>query len=185
MEITTQLIKELRELSGAGIMDCRNALIKTNGDQEKALEILKEQNLLRVEKKSDRAVSQGLIETYVHTGGRIGAMVELNCETDFVARTAEFQELAHNLAMQIAAQEPVCITEDQIPEDIDKDPEVACLLLQPFIKDPEMNIRSLITETAAKVGENIKISRFARFELGQAASSIAELEKENATSSEA
>ena len=185
MEISTESVKELRELSGAGIMDCRNALLNTKGDKEKALQILKEQNLIRVEKKSNRTTSQGLVETYVHTGGRIGAMVELNCETDFVARTAEFQELAHNLAMQIAAQEPVCITEDQIPEDIDKDPEVACLLLQPFIKDPEMNIRSLITETAAKVGENIKVSRFARFELGQAASSIAELEKENAASAEA
>jgi elongation factor Ts len=185
MEITTQLIKELRDLSGAGIMDCRNALLQTKGDQEKALQILKEQNLLRVEKKSDRAASQGLIETYVHTGGRIGAMVELNCETDFVARTAEFQELAHNLAMQIAAQEPVCITEDQIPEDTDKDPEVACLLLQPFIKDPEMTIRDLIIETAAKVGENIQVSRFARFELGQAASSMAKLEKESTASTEA
>ena len=180
MEISTQLIKELRNLSGAGIMDCRNALLQTKGDQEKALQILKEQNLLRVEKKSNRAASQGLIETYVHTGGRIGAMVELNCETDFVARTAEFKELAHNLAMQVAAQEPVCITEDQIPEGTDKDPEVVCLLLQPFIKDPEKTIRDLITETAAKVGENVQLSRFARFELGQEASSISELEKESA-----
>ena len=185
MEITTQLIKELRDLSGAGIMDCRNALLQTKGDREKALQILKEQNLLRVEKKSSRAASQGLIETYVHTGGRIGAMVELNCETDFVARTAEFQELAHNLAMQIAAQEPICITENQIPEDTDKEPAVACLLLQPFIKDPEKTIQDLITETAAKVGENVRVSRFARFELGQAASSIAELEKEGAASTEA
>ena len=185
MEITTQLIKELRDSSGAGIMDCRNALLQTKGDQEKALQILKEQNLLRIEKKSNHTVSQGLIETYIHTGGRIGAMVELNCETDFAARTAVFQELAHNLAMQIAAQEPVCITENQIPEGIEKDPEVACLLLQPFIKDPEKTIRDLIIETAAKVGENIQVSRFARFELGQAASSIAELEKESAASAEA
>lgn len=179
MEISTESVKELRELSGAGIMDCRNALLNTKGDKEKALQILKEQNLVRVEKKSNRATSQGLIETYVHTGGRIGAMVELNCETDFVARTAEFQELAHNLAMQIAAQEPLCINEDQIPEGIDTDPEIACLLLQPFIKDPQQTIKDLITETAAKVRENIQVSRFARFELGQAEARIAELEKES------
>ena len=166
-------------------MDCRNALVKTDGDMEKASEILKEQSLVRVAKKSQREASQGLIETYVHTGGRIGAMVELNCETDFVARTPDFRELAHNLAMQVAAQEPLCITETQLPEDADTEPEIACLLLQPFIKDPEKTIRNLITETAAKVGENIQVSRFARFELGQAASSIAELEKESAASAEA
>jgi len=185
MDISTERIKELRDLSGAGIMDCRNALLETKGDLEKALQILKEQSLVRVEKKSHRAASQGLIETYVHTGGRIGAMVELNCETDFVARTAEFQELAHNLAMQIAAQEPLCITREQLPEDADTEPEVACLLLQPFIKNPEQTIRDLIIETAAKVGENIKVSRFARFELGQAECRVAELESTRAASAEA
>jgi elongation factor Ts len=183
MDISTERVKELRELSGAGIMDCRNALLQTKGDKEKALEILKEQNLVRVEKKSTRAASQGLIETYVHTGGRIGAMVELNCETDFVARTAEFQELAHDLAMQIAAQEPICIGKDQIPEDNDTDPEIACLLLQPFIKDPQKTIQDLVTETAARVRENIRVSRFARFELGQEEARIAELEKGNTASS--
>lgn len=185
MEISTERIKELRELSSAGIMDCRNTLIQTKGDLEKALLILKEQDLVRVEKKSNRAASQGLIETYIHTGGRIGAMVELNCETDFVARTKEFQELAHNLAMQVTAQEPMFISEDQIPEDTDTDPELACLLLQPFIKDPEMTIRDLITETAAKVRENIKVSRFVRFELGQADSRIAELDRESTASADA
>ncbi|UCB42999.1 MAG: elongation factor Ts [Dehalococcoidales bacterium] len=185
MDISTERVKELRELSGAGIMDCRNALLQTKGDKEKALQILKEQNLVRVEKKSTRAASQGLVETYVHTGGRIGAMVELNCETDFVARTTEFQELAHNLAMQIAAQEPICISEDQIPKDTDTDPELACLLLQPFIKDPQQTIQDLITETAAKVRENIRVSRFARFELGQAAARVAELEKESTAHTDA
>ena len=102
-------------------------------------------------------------------------MVELNCETDFVARTPEFQELAHNLAMQIAAQEPVCIDESQMPDDDDCDPEIACLLLQPFIKDPDLKIRDLINETTAKVRENIRVRRFARFELGQAEASIAEI----------
>ena len=167
MSISTENIKELRDQTGAGIMDCRNALLKTEGDMEKASEILKEQSLVRVDKKSQRETSQGLVETYVHTGGRIGAMVELNCETDFVARTPEFQELAHNLAMQVAAQEPLCITEEQMPEDADTEPEIACLLLQAFIKDPEKTIQDLITETAARVGENVRVSRFARFELGE------------------
>ena len=115
MSISTEKIKELRDITSAGIMDCRNALIKTDGDMEKAAEILKEQSLVRIEKKSQRQASQGLVEAYVHTGGRIGAMVEVNCETDFVARTPEFQELVHNIAMQVAAQEPICITGEQIP----------------------------------------------------------------------
>ncbi len=185
MEITTEQVKKLRELTGAGIMDCRNALIKSEGDEAKAVEILKSQDLLRVAKKSHRQASQGLIETYVHTGGRIGAMVELNCETDFVARTADFRELAHNIAMQIAAQEPLCITEEQLPEDADEEPEVACLLKQPYIREPDKTIRDLITETAARVGENIRVSRFARFELGQPVSRIAELKADTTTPAEA
>lgn len=185
MEIQTEVIKGLRDQSGAGIMDCRNALMKTGGDVEKALQILKEQNLARVEKKSNRTASQGVIDCYIHTGGRIGAMVELNCETDFVARTPEFQELAHNIAMQIAAQDPICISEDEAPDDPDTEPEIACLLLQPFIKNPEQTIRDLITETAAKVGENVKVSRFLRFELGQTESRIAELGKKSTASTDA
>jgi len=184
MSISTDKIKGLRDQTGAGIMDCRNALLKTDGDMEKAIEILKEQSLVRVGKKSQRAASQGLIETYVHTGGRIGAMVELNCETDFVARTPEFQELAHNLAMQVAAQEPLCITEEQMPQDTDMEPELACLLLQPFIKDPTRSIRDLITETAARVGENVRVSRFARFELGQGECRVAELRADVAAGAE-
>lgn len=175
MKISTDMIKQLRDKSGAGIMDCRGALIDTDGDIAKATEILRERNLARVEKKSSRTANQGIVETYIHTGGRIGAMVELNCETDFVARTPEFRELAHNLAMQIAAQEPVCIDESQAPDDGDSDPEIACLLLQPFIKDPDFKIRDLISETAARVRENIRVRRFTRFELGQAEASIAEI----------
>jgi len=175
MSISTDKIKELRDESGAGIMDCRNALLKTDGDMDKAAEILKEQSLVRVAKKSEREALQGLIETYIHTGGRIGAMVELNCETDFVARTPEFRELAHNLAMQVAAQDPICITEAQMPEDTDMGPELACLLLQPFIKDPDKSVQDLVTETAARVGENVRIGRFARFELGQEDCRLAEL----------
>jgi len=175
MSISTAQIKELRDITSAGIMDCRNALMKTDGNMEKAAEILKEQSLVRIEKKSHRQASQGLVEAYVHTGGRIGAMVEVNCETDFVARTPEFQELVHSIAMQVAAQEPLCITSEQMPEDADVEPEIACLLLQPFIREPDTTIRDLINETAAKVGENIKVSRFARFELGQGECRLSEL----------
>jgi len=148
-------------------MDCRNALLKAEGDLEKALEILKEQGILKAQKKSDRAASQGLIETYVHTGGRIGAMIELNCETDFVARTDEFKELAHYLAMQVAAMQPQFISQDEVPEDADIEHEVACLLLQPFIKDNNKTVQDIIVEIIAKLGENIKVRRFVRYELGE------------------
>jgi len=161
------MIKELREQSGAGIMDCRNTLLVAEGDIDKALQILKENGLLKAKKKAERATSQGLVEAYVHAGGRIGAMVELNCETDFVARTDEFREVAHCLAMQVAAMSPQFISEEDIPEETDDvDPKAACLLLQPYIKDPTMTIQDVIVEAVAKVGENIKVGRFTRFELG-------------------
>jgi len=167
MEVKTSTIRELREQSGAGIMDCRKALLESQGDLEKALEILKQQSLVKAEKKATRSATEGLIEAYIHSGGRIGAMVELNCETDFVARTDEFKELAHNLAMQIAAMSPEFVSSEEIPEGADNDPQTACLLLQPYIKDPDKTIRDIITETIAKVGENIKVRRFARFETGR------------------
>ena len=148
-------------------MECRNVLLEVEGDMAKAAQILKERGLLKAEKKAERVTAQGLVEAYVHTGGRIGAMVEVNCETDFVARTDEFKELAHNLAMQVAAQAPQFIAAEEIPEDADDvEPEVACLLLQPYIKDPTMAVKDIIIEAIAKVGENIKVSRFSRFELG-------------------
>ena len=166
MEISTITIKELRDKTGAGIMDCRKAIVEAEGDLEKASQILKEQSLFIVQKKADRITREGLIEAYVHTGGRIGALVEVNCETDFVARNEAFRELAHNLAMQIAAQDPQFISEEEVPEDTDCEPEVSCLLLQPYIRDPSIKVRDIITETIAKFGENIRVSRFARFELG-------------------
>ncbi len=166
MEVETNSIKELRGQSGAGIMDCRKALLKAQGDIEGALEILKQQSLVKAEKKTKRATTEGTVDAYIHTGGRIGAMVELNCETDFVARTDEFKELAHNLAMQVAAMSPEFISKDDISEEADIDPQMVCLLLQSYIKDPEKRIQDIVTETIAKVGENIKISRFARFEIG-------------------
>lgn len=166
MEITTAMIKELREQSGAGIMDCRSALMDTEGSMEKALGILREKGLRKAEKKASRTASQGLVEAYIHTAGRVGSMVELNCETDFVARTDEFKELAHCIAMQIAALDPKYIDEKDIPEGADVDPQQDCLMLQAYIKDPTKTIKDIIVETIAKTGENIKVSRFNRYELG-------------------
>ena len=166
MEIPASLVKELRDQCGAGIMECRNALIEAQGDMGKALQILKERGLLKAEKKAQRATSEGLVEAYIHAGGHIGAMVEVNCETDFVARTDEFKELAHHLAMQVAAMPPQFISAKEISEGTDVEPQTACLLLQPYIKNPDKTVQDIIAETIAKVGENIKVSRFVRFELG-------------------
>jgi elongation factor Ts len=166
LEISIEIIKKLRAQSGAGIMDCRSALLSTEGDMEKALQVLKEKGLLKAQKKAERVTTQGLIEAYIHTTGRIGAMVEVNCETDFVARTDEFKELAHCLAMQIAAQSPQCISAEELSEGVDIEPEEACLLLQPYIKDPAMTVKDIINETIAKLGENIRVSRFVRYKLG-------------------
>jgi len=173
LNITTSNIKELRDRCGAGVMDCRKALFESEGDTEKALQILKQQGLLRAKKKAERTTTQGIIEAYIHTGGRIGAMVKVNCETDFVARTNEFKELAHHLAMQVAAMNPKFISREDIPEGNNTDPEgndinpeIACLLLQSDIKCPDRSIQETIDETIAKVGENIQVSQFARFEVG-------------------
>lgn len=166
MEITTQMIKELREQCGAGIMDCRGALVSTDGDIEKALVVLKEKGLVQAQNKSERITMQGLIESYIHTAGRIGALVEVNCETDFVARTEEFKCLAHDIAMQVAALSPLFVSEEDIPDGTEVDPAESCLLSQPFIKDPTRTIKDIIIETIAKTGENIKVRRFIRYELG-------------------
>lgn len=166
MQVETNSIKELRGQTGAGIMDCRKALLEAQGDIERALEVLKKLSLIKAQKKANRVATAGITDAYIHAGGRIGAMVELNCETDFVARTDEFKELAHNLAMQVAAMSPEFISKEEISEEADIDPQVACLLLQPYIKDPEKRIQDIVMETIAKVGENIKVGRFARFEIG-------------------
>ncbi|MFC2060437.1 elongation factor Ts [Chloroflexota bacterium] len=166
MEISTSSVKELRDESGSGVMECRNALVEAEGDMGKALHILKQRSLLRAEKKKERSVTQGIIKAYIHTGERIGAMVELSCETDFVARTDEFKQLAHNLAMQVAAIDPKYIAEDELPEGADLEPAAACLLLQSYIKEPDKTIQAIINDTIALVGENIKVKRFARFEVG-------------------
>ena len=147
-------------------MECRNALLETEGDVEKALELIKEKGLLKAIKKAERTTTQGLVEAYIHTGGRIGAIVELNCETDFVARTEDFKALAHDIALQIAALGPQYISEEDVPEGAEIEPETDCLLLQPFIKSPDRTVQDMIVETVTKVGENIKLKRFTRFEIG-------------------
>ena len=166
MQISTESIKTLREKCGAGVMDCRNALLECQGNEEKAIEVLKEKGFRKAVKKAERETSEGLIEAYIHTGGRVGVIVEINCETDFVTRTDEFKELAHELSMQVAAMCPKCITKEELPEDEETAPEAACLLLQPYIRDPSKTVNDLIVEAIAKTGENIRLKRFARFELG-------------------
>jgi elongation factor Ts len=166
MKIPIEAVRELRRRTNVGVADCSRALLEVGGDMEKAVEFLKQRGVAIAEKKRDELVTDGVIEAYVHHTKRIGALVELNCETDFVARTAEFKELAHDLAMQIAAAAPRFLTSEELPPDIEAEAQVVCLLSQPFIKDTTKTVQEVITETIAKVGENIKVRRFARFELG-------------------
>jgi elongation factor Ts len=197
LEITTSMIKELREATAAGVLDCKKALEASGGDLEKATTYLREKGLAAAAKKADREVKEGLIEAYVHAGGRVGALIELNCETDFVARTAEFKELAHDLAMQIVATKPLCLTPENIPPDVleeeknkyraqakdmgkperiierivegklQKYYQEVCLMRQPFIKDDELTVQDVLTAAIAKTGENIVVQQFVRFELGE------------------
>jgi len=164
-DITLDLIKNLRELTGAGVMDCKRALEKSDGNVDKAAVYLSEQGIANAEKKASRVTAQGLVESYIHAG-RIGAIVEVNCETDFVARTEEFKELAHNLAMQVVAANPKVVSEEELDEGSTGLPTETVLLLQPYIKDPGKSVRQLINETIGKTGENIQVRRFMRFELG-------------------
>lgn len=166
-EISAARVKELRELTGAGVMDSKRALEAAGGDIAKATEILRQQGLDRAAKKAERVARQGLIDAYLHAGGRIGAMVEVNCETDFVARTDDFKRLVHDIAMQIAATNPRVVgNEPGLGAGEEQVPEEEILMKQPFIKDPSMSIEDLVKNTIARVGENIVIRRFARFELG-------------------
>jgi elongation factor Ts len=167
LKITAVMVKELRDQSGAGIMQCRKALMESDGDTAKALEILKQQSLFKAAKRAERPAAEGLIEAYIHTAGRVGAMVELNCETDFVARTGEFKQLAHHIAMQVAAMNPKFITEEEYKPETEEEPQNACLMLQADIKQPDKTIKEVITEVIARTGENVKVGRFIRFELGE------------------
>ena len=159
------MVKSLREETNAGVMDCKKALEEANGDLITAISLLREKGIASVAKKTDRATNEGIIESYIHGNSKVGAMVELVCETDFVARMEEFKELAHNIAMQIAAMNPQYLDESEIEEKSNTNDELL-LMKQAFIKDSSKNISDLVTDLASKVGENIKVRRFSRFELG-------------------
>lgn len=197
MAITMDQVKELREKTGAGMLDCKNALEKANGDINKAIEILREKGLATAQKRSARVASQGAIGSYIHMNGKIGVLLEINCETDFVAKTEDFQNFLHEIAMQIAAANPRYIRREDIPEDVilrekeiytkqleeqkkpqqviekivagklEKFYEDVCLLDQPYIKDESKKVGDLLKELIAKLGENIVIRRFVRFQLGE------------------
>jgi len=166
MNISAQMVKEVRDRTCVGMLDCKNALLEAGGDVERAIEVLRNRGLAIAEKKKENIVTEGITEAYVHHTKKIGALLELNCETDFVAHTDEFKELARNLAMQIAAAAPQYIAPEDMSSETDLEPQTVCLLSQPFIKEPTMTVQEVITEVIAKVGENIKVKRFARFELG-------------------
>lgn len=197
MEITAEKVKELRERTGIGMMECKAALSECDCDMDKAIEILRKKGYARAEAKSSRAAKEGLVGSYIHMNGRIGVLVEVNCESDFVARNCEFQELVKELGLQIAASKPRWIASTDVPADIvakekeiilaqlgdmKKPPQImekivegklgkffeeVCLLDQPYIREDKLKVRDLITRLIAKMGENIKVGRFARFEIGQ------------------
>ena len=197
MTVTAEKVKQLREHTGAGMMECKKALVESNGDFEKAVDTLRKSGIARAEKRSDRAASEGLVEAYIHPGNRVGVLIEVNCETDFVARTNEFQELVRNLAMQIAAAgadyvrredvpaervgrerdifaaqvaaqgKPAAIVDKIVDGKLDKFYEEICLLEQVYIRDDKITVGDLVKQAAAKTGENIVVRRFERFRLGQ------------------
>ena len=167
MAVTVELIRTLRDQTGAGIMDCKQALQDNQGDLEKAAEALRQKGFAQVSKRTDRATEQGVIEAYVHTGGRVAALVELGCETDFVARTPEFKALAHDIAMQVAAMAPAYLDEKDIEEGDERPTAQVSLLQQPFIKNSSNSVAEEVRELAAKVGENVRVLRFSRMALGE------------------
>ena len=196
-DISAEMVRDLRAKTGAGIMDCKHALAECKGDPEKALEFLRKKGLASAQKRMGRDTSEGLIGSYIHMGGKIGVMVEVNCESDFVAKTEDFKEFVKNIAMHIAAANPIgLVPEDVPPQVISKEREIyrahaleqgkpenivdkivdgqiekfykdSCLLSQPYVRDPKMTIADLTTSVIAKIGENIKIKRFVRFQLGE------------------
>jgi len=197
MEVTAQMVKELREATGAGVLDCRKALIAHDGDMAKATAYLQEKGLAAAAKKEGREAKEGMLELYSHGGGRVGVMVEVNCETDFVARTEQFRAFAHDLALHIAASSPRYVDVDKIPaEELETERAAArtlaegkpanvidriiegrlekfyvesCLMRQPFVKNEDITVADLLKQTIAAIGENVVIRRFARWELGEAA----------------
>jgi elongation factor Ts len=167
VNVSVEAIKHLREKTGAGIMDCKRALQQAEGDPDRAEDVLREQGIASAAKKVTRQTNQGLVESYIHNGGRIGAMVEVNCETDFVARTPDFQGLAHDLAMQVAAMSPKYVDVSDVPEDEPVVHQEACLLQQPFIKDPARSVQDLVNEAIGRLGENVRVRRFTRLSIGE------------------
>ena len=166
MPVTAVQVRELRDKTGAGIMDCKRALEESDGDIAKAEAILNKKGLASAAKKAGRSSSEGLVVSYIHTGGRIGSMLELNCETDFVARPDEFEVLGRILAMQVAAMSPRFVDRDSVPEDAEEVKDEELLLEQEYIRDSSMKIADLVADSIGKLGENIHIRRFSRFELG-------------------
>jgi elongation factor Ts len=192
--ITAQQVNDLRGQTGAGLMDCKRALVETNGNFEEAVTILRKKGAASAAKRADREAKEGLIESYIHVGGKVGVLIEVNCETDFVARNDDFKALVRNLGMHIAAANPICVSRDQVPEaDIAAERDIAtaqvagkppaavqkivegklekyfatvALLDQPFVKEPEKTIKEILTEAIAKTGENIQVRRFVRYQLG-------------------
>jgi elongation factor Ts len=196
-EITAATVKDLRDKTGAGMMDCKNALVEANGDVEEATAVLRKKGIASASKKASRVVNEGRVEAYIHPGNKVGVLVEINCETDFVAKTDDFSTFSRNVAMQIAASSPSFVKRDEVDKvTIDKELEIyrdqaksqgkpeniiekiaagkldkfyseICLMEQPFVKDPDKTIENLVTETIAKLGENISIRRFSRFKIGE------------------
>lgn len=167
MEITTAMIKELREMTGCGVMDAKRALEETKGDMKAAAALIRERGAAAAAKRADRETSNGVVDSYIHAGGRIGVLVEVNCETDFVANTEGFRTLARNIAMQIAAMNPLVISRDDRTPEIEGSDEEVCLLSQPYIRDPGRTIDDLIKDQVASTRENIRVRRFVRYELGR------------------
>ena len=169
MESNVETIKELRARTSAGVMDCKKALEESNGDLDKAEQILTQKGIASAVKRSSRETGDGIVESYIHSGGRIGVLVEINCETDFVARTDDFKELAHDVAMQIAAMAPIYVSTEDAPSDSSQETvsQENILMQQPFIKDPTKSIQELVNESIGKLGENIRVRRFTRFSLGE------------------
>jgi elongation factor Ts len=199
MEISADLVKKLREKTGVGLMDCKDALRAAGGDMDKAVDYLREKGLAKIQKRSGRATTEGTIASYIHTGGKVGAVAEVNCESDFVARTADFQAFAKDIVMQITASNPIYVKREDVPDEVREKEKViyrkqaleqgkpekivdriaegklekfyqeVCLMEQPFIKNPDITIKGLLEELVSKLGENIVIRRFIRLQLGETA----------------
>lgn len=166
MAISLDDVKKLREETGAGMLETKKALEEAKGDFKKAKDVLNERGFAAATKRSGRETAEGLVHSYIHHNGRVGALVEVNCESDFVARTDDFKELVSAVALQVAGTTPKYVTKDDMPGDSEDDPKAVVLMLQPFLRDESKTIEELIKETIAKTGENIRIKRFSRFELG-------------------